>query len=43
MAITNTYMEQLRSIKGAVDVGLRKEPMPEMHIELQRSLASSQA
>lgn len=42
MAITNTYMEQLRSIKGAVDVGLsEKEPMPEMHIELQRSLASS--
>lgn len=42
MEITNTYMEDLRKIKGAVDVGLdQQDPMPELQIELNRSLASS--
>jgi multidrug efflux pump subunit AcrB len=35
-------MEELRKIKGAVDVGLaQQDPMPELQIELNRSLASS--
>jgi len=42
MEITDTYMENLRKIKGAVDVGLsEQEPMPELQIELDRGLASS--
>ncbi|RYY74161.1 MAG: efflux RND transporter permease subunit [Gammaproteobacteria bacterium] len=42
MEITDTYMEDLRKIKGAVDVGLsEQEPMPELQIELDRGLASS--
>ncbi|HEY6528594.1 MAG TPA: efflux RND transporter permease subunit [Cellvibrionaceae bacterium] len=42
MEITNTYMEDLRKITGAVDVGLtEQEPMPELQIELNRGLAST--
>lgn len=41
MEITNTYMENLRKIKGAVDVGLTEQvPMQELKVELNRSLAS---
>lgn len=42
MEITNAYMDDLRKIKGAVDVGLaQQDPMPELQIELNRGLASS--
>jgi len=42
MAITNTYMDQVRKIPGAVDVGLsEQEPKDELKIELDRGLASS--
>ena len=42
MAITADYMEKMRKIPGAVDVGLSElEPKDELKIELDRGLASS--
>jgi HAE1 family hydrophobic/amphiphilic exporter-1 len=42
MAITSTYMEQLRQVPGAVDVGLsEQDPKDEIKIELNRGLANS--
>ncbi len=42
MELTSAYMDELRKVKGAVDVGLaEQEPMPELQIELDRGLASS--
>jgi HAE1 family hydrophobic/amphiphilic exporter-1 len=42
MAITNTYMDQVRKIPGAVDVGLsEQEPKDELKIELDRGLANN--
>ena len=42
LAITNDFMEQLRKVPGAVDVGLsEQDPQTEMKIELDRGLASS--
>jgi hydrophobe/amphiphile efflux-1 (HAE1) family protein len=42
MEITNAYMEKLRKVPGAVDVGLsEKEPTNELQIELNRGLANS--
>jgi hydrophobic/amphiphilic exporter-1 (mainly G- bacteria), HAE1 family len=41
MAITNDYMEKMRQIPGAVDVGLsEQEPKDELRIELDRGLAN---
>jgi hydrophobic/amphiphilic exporter-1 (mainly G- bacteria), HAE1 family len=41
MEITNDFMERLRKVPGAVDVGLsEKEPKDELRIELDRGLAS---
>jgi HAE1 family hydrophobic/amphiphilic exporter-1 len=40
--ITNRFMEQLRQVPGAVDVGLSQlEPQQEMKIELDRGLANT--
>jgi HAE1 family hydrophobic/amphiphilic exporter-1 len=40
--ITNRFMEQLRRVPGAVDVGLSQiEPQQEMKIELDRGLANT--
>jgi hydrophobe/amphiphile efflux-1 (HAE1) family protein len=40
--ITNDYMEQLRKVRGAVDVGLSEQaPKDELQIELNRGLANS--
>ena len=42
MEITNQYMEKLRQVKGAVDVGLsEQDPKDELQIELNRGLANS--
>ncbi|MBL8327224.1 MAG: efflux RND transporter permease subunit [Rubrivivax sp.] len=42
MDITQQFMEQLRKVPGAVDVGLsEQEPQDELRIELDRSLANS--
>ncbi len=42
MEITNAYMDQLRQVPGAVDVGLsQQDPKPELQIELDRGLANS--
>jgi HAE1 family hydrophobic/amphiphilic exporter-1 len=42
MAITNAYMERLRTIPGAVDISLSEQaPKPELQVELNRSLANS--
>ncbi len=42
MAITSDFMEKLRGVKGAVDVGLsEQEPKDELKIELDRGLANS--
>ncbi|KQW94026.1 acriflavin resistance protein [Massilia sp. Root418] len=42
MEITNTFMEKLRQVPGAVDVGLsEQDPKDELQIELNRSLANS--
>ena len=42
MEITNGFMDDLRKVPGAVDVGLaEQDPMPELQIELDRGLASS--
>ena len=41
MEITNDFMEKLRKVTGAVDVGLsEKEPKDELRIELDRGLAN---
>src|SRR5690606_5942474 len=41
MEITNDFMEQMRGIPGAVDVGLsEQDPKDELRIELNRGLAS---
>jgi hydrophobic/amphiphilic exporter-1 (mainly G- bacteria), HAE1 family len=41
MEITNDFMNELRKVKGAVDVGLsEQEPKDELRIELDRGLAS---
>jgi len=41
MEITNDFMNQMRNVKGAVDVGLsEKEPKDELRIELDRGLAN---
>ena len=42
LEITNVYMDKLRQIPGAVDVGLsEQEPKKELQIELNRGLANS--
>ena len=42
LEITNAYMEKLRQIPGAVDVGLsEQDPKNELQIELNRGLANS--
>lgn len=42
MAITTAYMEKLRAVPGAVDVGLsEQDPIDELQIELDRGLANS--
>ncbi|MBK9235492.1 MAG: efflux RND transporter permease subunit [Rhodoferax sp.] len=42
IAITAAFMEQLRQVPGAVDVGLsEQEPKDELRIELNRGLANS--
>ena len=42
MEITNAYMDKLRQVKGAVDVGLsQQDAKDELQIELDRGLASS--
>jgi len=42
LAITNDFMAKLRTVKGAVDVGLsEQDPQDELKIELDRGLANS--
>jgi HAE1 family hydrophobic/amphiphilic exporter-1 len=42
MAITSDYMEKMRKIPGAVDVGLsEQEPIDELKIEVDRGLANA--
>jgi HAE1 family hydrophobic/amphiphilic exporter-1 len=42
LAITNEFMEKLRRVPGAVDVGLsEQDPQDELKIELDRGLANS--
>ncbi len=42
MAITSDYMEKMRKIPGAVDVGLsEQEPIDELKIEIDRGLANA--
>jgi len=42
MAITNEFMEKLKGVRGAVDVGLsEQEPKDELKIELDRGLANA--
>ncbi|TFW28075.1 efflux RND transporter permease subunit [Massilia arenosa] len=42
LEITNQYMDKLRTVPGAVDVGLSQlEPKDELQIELNRGLANS--
>jgi HAE1 family hydrophobic/amphiphilic exporter-1 len=41
-AIANEYMEQMKSVRGAVDVGISElEPKDELRIEIDRGLANS--
>jgi HAE1 family hydrophobic/amphiphilic exporter-1 len=41
LGVTNAYMERLRTVKGAVDVGLSEQaPKEELKIELDRGLAN---
>jgi HAE1 family hydrophobic/amphiphilic exporter-1 len=41
MAITNDFMEKMRSVPGAVDIGLsEQDPKDELKIELDRGLAN---
>jgi hydrophobic/amphiphilic exporter-1 (mainly G- bacteria), HAE1 family len=42
LEITNTFMDQLRQVPGAVDVGLsERDPQNELKIELDRGLANT--
>ena len=42
LAITNDFMDKLRQVKGAVDVGLsEQDPQQELRIDLDRGLANS--
>jgi hydrophobe/amphiphile efflux-1 (HAE1) family protein len=42
MELTSVYMDKLRQVKGAVDVGLsQQDPKDELQIELDRALANS--
>jgi HAE1 family hydrophobic/amphiphilic exporter-1 len=42
LALTNTFMDKLRKVPGAVDVGLsEQDPKDELQIELNRGLANS--
>jgi HAE1 family hydrophobic/amphiphilic exporter-1 len=42
LAITNAFMDQLRTVPGAVDVGLSEQaPQDELKIELDRGLANA--
>jgi len=42
LAITNDFMDKLRKVKGAVDVGLsEQDPQQELRIDLDRGLANS--
>ncbi|MGB4925278.1 MAG: efflux RND transporter permease subunit, partial [Giesbergeria sp.] len=42
LALTNRFMDQLRQVPGAVDVGLsEQDPQAELKIELDRGLANS--
>ena len=42
LAITNTFMDKLRGVPGAVDVGLsEQDPQDELKIELDRGLANT--
>ncbi len=42
MELTNQFMDKLRQVKGAVDVGLsEQDPKSELQIELNRGLANS--
>jgi HAE1 family hydrophobic/amphiphilic exporter-1 len=42
LAITSEFMEKLRQVPGAVDVGLsQQDPQNELQIELDRGLANS--
>jgi HAE1 family hydrophobic/amphiphilic exporter-1 len=42
LAITNEFMDKLRRVRGAVDVGLsEQDPQDELKIELDRGLANS--
>jgi HAE1 family hydrophobic/amphiphilic exporter-1 len=42
MAITSEFMEQMKTVKGAVDIGLsEQEPKDELKIELDRGLANN--
>ena len=42
MAITNDFMERLKTVPGAVDVGLsEQEPKDELKVELDRGLANA--
>ena len=42
MEITNSFMDKMKTVKGAVDVGLsEQEPKDELKIELDRGLANS--
>jgi len=42
LELTNQFMDQLRAVPGAVDVGLsEQDPQDELKIELDRSLANS--
>src|SRR4029077_3667690 len=41
MALTNDFMEKMKKVPGAVDVGLsEQEPKDELRIELDRGLAN---
>src|SRR4029077_7986297 len=41
MALTNDFMEKMKKVPGAMDVGLsEKEPKDELRIELDRGLAN---
>ncbi|MEO5690549.1 MAG: efflux RND transporter permease subunit [Burkholderiaceae bacterium] len=42
LAITNDFMDKLRQVKGAVDIGLSEQaPQQELRIDLDRGLANS--
>lgn len=42
MQLTSQFMDDLGNVKGAVDIGLQEQdPMPEIQVELNRSLANN--